>query len=598
MPISQDFIYELKARNSIEDVVSSYVNRRRAGRNQTGLCPFHNEKTPSFTVFPESGSFYCFGCQAAGDVITFIRRIENLDYINAVKFLADRAGMTMPEDGQSDASYMLRTKILEINRAAAKFFHNNLARPEGRRALDYLRGRGLTDATIRKFGLGAALDSWDSLIKHLREKGYSRGDIIAANLAVGKNERYYDRFRNRVMFPIIDLRGAVVGFTGRILDKDNQRGKYVNTENNVVYKKNREIYGLNFAKNSNGGRIILCEGNMDVIAMNQAGFENAVAAMGTAFNHEHARILSKYCEEIIIAGDNDEAGRRAVMKETDVLRDAGLKVKILEVPSGKDPDEFLRENGEKGRELFADLLKNAVTDVDYKLRITNGDIDMTSAEGRVEYSKKAIAVLCDIDNRLEREIYAAKLAQQLEISKESVMQQIEQMKKRRRRADAKKQFREIGLRIGGYSDKINPEKVKFLRASRSEEQLISLLINNSDYLKSMKEKGLPDLFLTSFNRRLFSEAASSIESGYTEPEDILADLNRCFEPEEISAAHSIAMLRSGEGMGKGNGDIEEIDDFCQILRQEREKVSAVTAASMSEQEAAEAFERLKRSKLE
>lgn len=593
-----EFLMELKLRNDIESVVSSYVNLKRAGRNLTGLCPFHNEKTPSFTLYTEDNTFYCFGCQAAGDVITFIRRIENLDYIEAVRFLADRAGMSMPQEQGDDGQAKLRGRILEMNRAAAKFYHMNLTKPEGRIALDYLRNRGLADNTIRKFGLGYAPDSWDALIKHLHSLGYSQGDMIAADLAVrSRNGGAFDRFRHRVMFPIIDLRGGVVGFTGRLLDKDKQKGKYVNTSQTLVFKKNQQIYALNTAKNNNNGTLILCEGNMDVIAMHQAGFTNAVAAMGTAFNADHARILSRYCENIIIAGDNDEAGQKAVEKEIKILRDAGITVKILIIPSGKDADEFLREKGKDGPAIFAKLIQDAVPDMDFKLLKSQSGFNMDTPEGRVEYSKKAVGILCDIDNRLEREIYAAKIASQLGVSKDSILTQVSLQQKRRLKSKERQTFREIQLKTGGYSDKINPDKPKYLRAARAEEQLISILINNPELLNDMTKRSLPGLFITKFNKRLFEEIALSIDNGYTGYDEILTDLNRAFDPEEISAVHAIALLRNPTGMGKGIAGLDEIDDYCEILKQENEKIETASVSDMSIEDAAKAFEKIKNMKL-
>lgn len=599
MAFDQSFIMELKARCDVESVISSYVNLKRSSRNLVGLCPFHNEKTPSFTVYPEQNSFYCFGCQASGDVITFIRRIENLDYVEAVRFLAQRAGMSMPEDNFDNGQSQLKAKILEINRAAAKFFHNNLATPQGAQALSYLRSRGLKDETIRHFGLGYANDSWDTLIKHLRSCGYSNSDILAADLAAsGRNGSIYDRFRDRVMFPIIDLRGSVVGFTGRILnDNDKQKGKYVNTSQTPVFKKNQQIYALNFAKNGNNGKLILCEGNMDVISMHQAGFTNAVAAMGTAFNDEHARILSHYCDEVIIAGDNDIAGQKAVEKQIGILRNAGLTVKVLVVPQGKDADEFLRENGESGRAVFANLIENAQSDMDFKLNKSMSAYDMDSAEGRIQYSKDAINILCDLDNSLEREIYAAKVAQQLHVTKDSILLQASSALKRRRKAKEKQYFRDIQLKTGGYGDKINPEKAKYLRASRAEEQLISILLQNPDYISFYKAKDIASQFLTSFNKYLLQEILSSIENGYTQSEDIITDLNRVYDPEQITAINLIASLRSANGLKPGNDTPEEIDSYIDILKQEKEKISPTAAAELSINDAAAAFENIKKSKL-
>ena len=310
--LSESFISELKARNDIEEVISSYVNVKRRGRNLVGLCPFHSEKTPSFTVYPDSQSFYCFGCGAGGDVVTFVKKIENLDYIEAVKSLAQRAGLAMPEDGYDDSYAKLKTRVLEINRETARFYHQCLISPVGKKALEYLRGRGLSDNTIRRFGLGFAPESWDAVIKHLRGKGFTFDEMAAAAVAV-KSARgsYYDQFRGRVIFPIIDIRGNVIAFGGRLMD--GQGPKYLNSPDTPVFKKSRNLFALNYAKSSKESALILAEGYMDVVALHQAGFTNAVATLGTALTAEQARMISQYAAEVVIAYDSDGAGQKATI---------------------------------------------------------------------------------------------------------------------------------------------------------------------------------------------------------------------------------------------------------------------------------------------
>jgi DNA primase len=319
MAIPHEVIEEIKYKNDIETTISQYVNLKRRGKNLIGLCPFHSEKTPSFTIYPENGSFYCFGCGVGGDVITFTGLIENLDYIESVKLLAEKSGITLPQDGYDDSMQKLRNRIYDINRESAKFFHNHLMSEDGKWALQYLIGRGLTIKTIKQFGLGAAPDSWDALIKHLKEKGFTINEMIAANV-IGKSQRgtYYDRFRKRVMFPIINIRGKVIAFSGRAMPgEDKMGGKYVNTSDTPVYKKSENLFGMNFAKNYCDERVILVEGNMDVISLHQAGFENAVAALGTSFTEEQAKLLSRYTKEIVLLMDSDEAGQKASRQHYD-----------------------------------------------------------------------------------------------------------------------------------------------------------------------------------------------------------------------------------------------------------------------------------------
>ncbi|WP_411655389.1 DNA primase [Anaeromassilibacillus sp. SJQ-1] len=334
MPLPEAFLQELKMRSDISDVVSSYVGLRRSGRNLVGLCPFHNEKTPSFNVYPENGSFYCFGCGVGGDVITFIRRIENLDYMEAVRFLAQRAGLQVPENRVDDGMAKLRARVLEINRETARFYHAMLMSEQGRPGLAYLQDRGLTQATIRHFGLGYSPPSRYALVDYLAQKGYQPSEMIQANVAFkGRSGRAVDRFSGRVMYPIIDLRGNVIAFGGRVLT--DAKPKYLNTSDTLVFRKSDALFALNFAKNQGSQQLILAEGYMDVIALHQAGFSNAVATLGTALTTDQARLMSRYAKEVVICYDADEAGQKATARAIPMLRDAGLLVKVLNIVGGK-----------------------------------------------------------------------------------------------------------------------------------------------------------------------------------------------------------------------------------------------------------------------
>ena len=403
MRLLDDFIEELRQRNDIESVVSSYVTLKRRGSNLVGLCPFHNEKSPSFTVYTSSNSYYCFGCGAGGDPITFIRSIENLDYIDAVKFLADRCGMRMPESGYDDTMQKLRLKIYEINRAAARFFYKRLKTPEGKIGLDYLKSRQLSASTIKSFGLGYAPDSWDALHNHLRNLGYTDDLIFQADLiSKRKNSSgYYDRFRNRVMFPIIDLRGNVIAFGGRRLTDDKTVAKYINSSDTPVYKKSTVLYALNYAKNSKRKGLILAEGYMDVIALHQAGFDNAVAACGTAFTQEQARLLSRYTDEIIVTLDADEAGQKATNRTIEILKSTGMNIRVLRVDGAKDPDEFIKKYGP---ERFQGLLDGANNDIEYKLSAVKAKFDLTTDDGRLSALKQISLVLAATDDNIARDL--------------------------------------------------------------------------------------------------------------------------------------------------------------------------------------------------
>ncbi|MDY4608933.1 MAG: DNA primase, partial [Eubacterium sp.] len=351
MPLSDNFLQELKQKSDIEDIISSYVSLKKRGRTFVGLCPFHNEKTPSFTVYPETESYYCFGCGAGGDVINFVKRIENLDYLDAVKMLAQRAGMQMPDEGFDDSLAKKRRIILEINRETARYFHNCLISPEGKQGLNYLLGRGFTKKTINHFGLGYAPDSWDALIRHLKSKGYSLNDMLDAGVVRKGQKGYYDYFRNKVMTPIIDVRGNVIAFGGRVLD--NSKPKYINTSDTLVYKKTNVLFGLNYAKDSGSDTLILCEGYMDVMAMHQAGITNAVGGCGTALTPEQVKLISRYAKEVILAYDADEAGQKALNKAIALFNQTDLKVRIPGLMGGKDPDEIIKTYGvEKFRAML------------------------------------------------------------------------------------------------------------------------------------------------------------------------------------------------------------------------------------------------------
>lgn len=509
--IPEDIINEIKYRNDIETAVSQYVNLKRRGKNLVGLCPFHSEKTPSFTVYPENGSFYCFGCGVGGDVFTFTGLIENLDYIEAVKLLAERSGVTLPQDGYDDSMQRLKNKIYDINRDTARFFHSYLMSPEGKWALDYLTGRGLTLKTIRHFGLGAAPDSWDMLIKHLKGKGYSESDMVAANV-VGKSQRgtLYDRFRKRVMFPIINIRGNIIAFSGRAMPgEDKQGGKYVNTSDTPVYKKSANLFGMNFAKNSCSERIILVEGNMDVITLHQAGFTNTVAPLGTAFTSEQVNLLARYTKEIVLTLDADVAGQKAIRRASELLADSGLKVRVITIPDGKDPDEYIKKNGS---DRFAALLQGAVSDMEYKLLTAAGGIDTSSDDGRLRYISAAAEIVAQSDDMITRDIYIGRLSEKYGVSRTALTAKIDEIRKRNVKAKKKKEINDI-IRPKISKDDINPERRKSVKATAAEETLIAVLLKNPDFYIMAKEQLPPEKMVTSLNRRIYETIISVLESG-------------------------------------------------------------------------------------
>ena len=557
--IPEEIISEIKYRNDIETAISQYVNLKRRGKNLVGLCPFHSEKTPSFTVYPENGSFYCFGCGVGGDVFTFTGLIENLDYIESVKLLAERSGITLPQDGYDDSMQRLKKKIYDINRDTARFFHAFLMSPGGKWALDYLTGRGLTVKTIKHFGLGAAPDSWDALIHHLKEKGYTESDMLAANV-IGKSQRgsLYDRFRKRVMFPIINIRGNIVAFSGRAMPgEDKQGGKYVNTADTPVYKKSENLFGINFAKNVCSERVILVEGNMDVISLHQAGFENTVAPLGTAFTTEQANLLSRYTKEIVLMLDADAAGQKAVRRASELLENTGLSVRVVVVPDGKDPDEYIKKNG---KERFAALLEGAVSDMEYKLLTAAKDINLDNEDGRLKYLAAAAEIIAASDDIMTRDIYIGRLSEKYGVSRTALNARIEELRKRNRRQKQKKEISDI-IRPKYTKDDINPERRKSVKGTAAEETLIAVLLKNPDFYKIAAEKLPPEKMLTSLNRRIYETILSVSERGGTL--DISAFAEKLL-PAEIGY---LVSLQNSEKAGK-NPEIVLKDCIGVILEED------------------------------
>ena len=585
MRLSDAFLEQLRANTDIESVISPYVNLRRRGKNLVGLCPFHNEKTPSFTVYPENGSFYCFGCGVGGDVITFVRRMENLDYMEAVKQLADRAGMALPEDGYDDTLAKKRTAVLAANRAAAKLFHAQLYTEQGRRALDYFLDRGLAPETIRHFGLGFAPNDWRALKRHLNEQGFDDVLLESANLLrrSDKNGKvsYYDNFRNRVMFPIIDPRGNVIAFGGRVLD--DSKPKYINTSDTLVYKKSNGVFALNFAKNGNDGKLIIAEGYMDVIALHQAGFTNAVACLGTALTKEQANLLSRYADTIILSYDADEAGQKATARALGIFGTTGMEIKVLHLEGGKDPDEIIKNYG---AQRFQAIIDGAANDTEYRLLKARQGIDLATDDGKVKYLSVAAEILAEIGSPVEVDVYASRLAHELGVDKLAIQSQVkykrEGLKKRRA---VKREQEQTRLLINGQNTK-NPERAQHLRAAKAEETLIASLMRNPDFYNKLKDGLSADYFVTALNRRIFSVVLSRLEEGgNTEPYFLSSE----FTPDEMDEVERI--FRSAAQL---RNTVDECADCIKILKEEKNKPETVKASELSDEDFAKLFRSDKR----
>ena len=469
--IPSEFIRELEERCRLEDIVPAYLTLKRRGKNLVGLCPFHSEKSPSFNVYPGNNSYYCFGCGKGGGVINFVMEAERLDFVEAVRWLAQRAGLQVPENGQDDTMAKLRVRILEINREAGRFFYQTLMSPEGRAGLDYFRARGLDSRTIRHFGLGYAPDSGFGLVNHLRQKGYTKEELTQSDMArVSQKGNLYDRYRSRVMFPIFDLRGNVTAFGGRVLT--DEKPKYINTADTPVYHKSSGLFAMNFAKNTDSRQLILAEGYMDVIALHRAGFQNA--------------------------------GQKAAERAIPILKDTGLRVRVVTVPGGKDPDEFMRNYGEEGPARFRQLVEQSGTDVEYRLDRLRAQYDISTEDGRLRYlSEAAEQVLSKLHSPMEQDIYAGKLAGETGVDRQRILETVDRLSKRERRQEEKKQIRaQMDLPQAAVSR--NPDFQKRTRAALAEEGIIDFLFRHQDKAEVLQKLVPPEKFVTALNRRVYA----------------------------------------------------------------------------------------------
>ena len=473
MAIPDRFLDELISRTDLVDLVSEYVPLNKKGRNYWGLCPFHSEKTPSFSVSADKQIFKCFGCGKGGGAINFVMELDNLPFRDAVAVLAKRVGMEVPEFNHSSGTGERRKKLLEINKQAARAFHRWLYQPEGAQGLHYLQQRGLSKGTLTRFGLGFAPNSWDALISELAKQGYDKRDLLDAGLAVNnKDGRIYDRFRNRVMFPIIDVRGDVIGFGGRVMD--DATPKYLNSPDTPVYNKSRNMFALNIAKGSKAGQVILTEGYMDTIALHQAGFDSAVASLGTALTADHAQLLSRYFQNVIIAYDGDSAGVSAAQRAIPLLEKAGLHVRVLRITGAKDPDEFIKAYG---RDAFARLLEQSENQVDYRLDQLRRQFDLTDDTQKIRFLQEAARMLSTLSSAVEREIYGRHAAEMAGVTADAMALEIKKAFSQRLRREKKKQERKDltpSIQLQPSSRALRYENIRSARAEEGVLRLVSL----------------------------------------------------------------------------------------------------------------------------
>ena len=567
MALSDSFLQELKMKTDIEDVISTYVTLKRRGATLVGLCPFHNEKTPSFTVYLATPSFYCFGCGAGGDAITFVKKIENLDYLDAVKTLAQRAGLQMPQEGFDDSLSKRRRRILEMNREAARFYHSVLLSPEGKVGYDYYIGRALSAATINHFGLGFAPNQWDALLKHMRAKGYQPAELVDAGLARKGQKGYYDNFRNRVMTPIIDVRGNVIAFGGRVLD--DSKPKYINTGDTLVYKKTNELFALNFAKDSKEDALILCEGYMDVIAMHQAGFTNAVAGCGTALTTEQVRLISRYAKEVILTYDADEAGQKALQKAMTLFDQTDVKVRIPALVGGKDPDEIIRTYG---RDKFKGMLEGASNETEFRLLALRRQYNLATTQGKIDFIGGALQILATLPP-VEQDLYVSRLSEELGVERQNMKVQLQDLVARQGNRREKREFNRIVQENMRKTARETMATDASLRKLRAEDRLISLLLRYPDCSRLCKDFD-PQWLTPGFAQRVFTLILQRLENGDgTE----LMDLRDRLTDDEMGRLSGI-IARGGESADAK----QEFSDCLQTIRAEQQKKQE-SAAELDDQ---------------
>ena len=561
MAIPESFVQSLVERADIVDVVSRYVKLKRSGSNYFGLCPFHSEKTPSFSVSPDKQIFQCFGCSEGGGVISFIMKIESLGFQEAVKFLADMYGMEVPEDDYLKESRKRYERLLSLNKEAARYFHSVLMSEEGKAGLEYFLKRGISRKTITNFGLGYALDSWDGLVRAMSEKGYSKNELFEANL-VSKNKSggVYDRFRGRVMFPIIDARGNVIAFGGRVLD--GSLPKYINSSDTPIYNKSRNLFAINISKKTKRKNFILAEGYMDVIALHQAGFDNAVASLGTSLTVEQAKLIGRFKEEVVICYDSDEAGQKATARAMDILGGNGIAVRVLKLPKSKDPDEYIKNNG---AESFEKLLEKPQAGSEYRLDAIKNKYDLALDEDKVAYMKEAIVYVAGMGSEVEREIYARNIAEDVNVSPKAVLAEIEKARKnfsRRERKSYEKESVNLESRI---QPKDREMRYTNIRSAVSEENILAILLKNDDYVEKARQKISKDMFSSPFLGKIYG----MILEKYQENGSVtLAQIVNFLEPNE--AAQIISICSSHKYSSNADTAIE---DCMEVLKTEYNKAT-------------------------
>ncbi len=565
--ISEDFILQLKGLCDIVSVISSYVDLKSSGKNKKCSCPFHSEKTPSMVIYEDTQSFYCFGCGVGGDIITFIEKIENLSYVDAVKFLADRAGLAVPTSELDDKISKQRSRILKMNKIAAKFFFNNLRSDVGRFGREYFAKRGLSKDIIIRFGLGYADDSWDSLKNHLKSNGFSFEEMCEADLVLkSKKGSYYDKFRNRVIFPIIDIKGNVIGFGGRVLD--DSKPKYLNSSDTPVFKKSLGLYALNFAKNSGSKTLILCEGYMDVISMHQNGFNNAIAALGTSLTESQVRLISRNSSDVVIVFDSDKAGSIAMDRAYKMFLDIGVRPKALRLKGAKDPDEYIKKYGASRMKVLIDQSKSAIK---IKIDTIEEKYNLEDVEQRKDYINEYCLIISNIVDSLEREVYIGELCKKMKLTREIVTNHVDYLLKKKRKKYNKKIDRELIKNVKlEYAAKNMHSKY-----DRAEQGIIRFLYNNPDYINYLSEKFDENWFDSDLHKKIYKTIVDKINYGSSL--DFVA-FHSVLDVDEMGIFSKIV----NEGRNYANTNRELDDYICVVKEKYDEKYEDISSMTLEQ----------------
>ena len=533
------FLDELMARNPIEDVVGQYVTLKRSGSNLFGLCPFHGEKTASFSVAPDKGIYYCFGCHKGGGAVNFMMEVEGLSYPDAVRALAKRAGMEVPEDEQYQSRYRQQERLWALHKEAARFFHSQLYAPVGKAALEYAFGRGMSKGILTTFGVGYAPDSWDSLVKAMRAKGYTEEELKESGLVSvsQKNGNIFDRFRDRLMFPIIDVRGNVIGFGGRIIKKDSDAAKYLNSPETLIFNKRKNLFGLNLAKKTKQGFLILVEGNIDVVALHQYGFDNAIASLGTSLTEEQAALMTRYTEQVVLIYDGDKAGQNATQRAIPILEKAGLQVKVLQIKDAKDPDEFLKKFG---ADRFKLLLEESSNRVEYQLAAIRRKYDLREDDQRVKFIAESAEFLSTLGSAVQREVYGHRAADDAKISYDAMKLEVNKAFKRRMARERKKQEKINLAPAQALQPKVRTIRYDNMKSAMAEEGILAMALKEPALLGTAK-----NLTAGEFSCALLGNVYAQLRSRHDQGLDVSLAVLEDLSPEEMSHITGVYQRQTG-----------------------------------------------------